>query len=225
MCRFMLLASAAPTAVHETVLQFAQMCRRSTDHAGDWQGDGWGVAWWYEPAGWCLYRSVLPIWTEPQVIRRLPATRHLLVHARSASFAEHKGDVSYNQPFIAGPYAFVFNGMLKGVRFPRKVSGAIGAEKIWMLVRAQFRLGVPLPQALAQVYAQLERHSREIRACNLGVSNGQEYAWYNGNPQGQAYYQLRCTRADTWRMVSSEPFGSWPWQTCTGVSGGAVKFF
>jgi predicted glutamine amidotransferase len=153
MCRFLLLASATPTAVHEMLLQFAQMCRRSMDHAGAWQGDGWGVAWWDEPAGWCLYRSVLPIWTEPQVLRRLPSTRHVLVHARSASFAEQKGDVSYNQPYIAGPYAFVFNGMLKGVRFPHKVPGAIGAMKIWALVHAQLRLGVPLQQALAQVYA------------------------------------------------------------------------
>jgi predicted glutamine amidotransferase len=222
MCRFLLLASDTPSATHETVLQFAQMCRRSTGHAGDWQGDGWGVAWWDEPAGWCLYRSVLPIWTEPQVIRCLPSTRQLLVHARSASFAEQKGDVSYNQPYIVGPYAFVFFGLLKGVCFPRKVPGAIGAAKVWTLVREQLRLGVPLQQALARVYAQLDRYSREIRACNLGVSNGQEYAWYNGNPQGQAYYQLHYTRADTWRMVSSEPFGPWSWQNCPGVVGAAM---
>jgi predicted glutamine amidotransferase len=181
------------------------------------------VAWWGEPVGWYRYRSVQPIWAERQVIHRLPQTRQLLVHARSASFAEHTGNVSYNQPYIAGPYAFVFNGLLKGVRFPRKVSGAIGADKIWALVREQLRLAVPLPQALSQVYAQLDRYSREIRACNLGLSNGQGYAWYNGNPQGQDYYQLRCAHAGTLRMVSSEPFGSWGWQRCCGVCVGASE--
>src|SRR5262245_28558807 len=115
MCRFLLLASDTPAAMQEIVLQFAHMCQHSTDHPGGWQGDGWGVGWWHEPGDWYRYRSVLPIWTEPQVIHHLPPTRHLLVHARSASFAAHKGDVSYNQPYIAGPYAFVFNGLLKGV--------------------------------------------------------------------------------------------------------------
>jgi predicted glutamine amidotransferase len=216
MCRFLLLASEATIEVRQMVLQFARMCQRSTDHDGDWQGDGWGIAWWHAPAGWRCYRSVMPIWTERQVLEHLPQTRHVVVHARSASFAEHKGDVAFNQPYLAGPYAFVFNGLLKGVRFPHKVPGAIGAEKICSLVQAQLQQGVTLRQALRQVYAQLERHSREVRACNMGLSNGQGYAWYNGNPRDMAYYQLHCMHQGPVRMVSSEPFGAWQWQPCSG---------
>ena len=78
-----------------------------------------------------------PIWTEIDAIQHLPPTRHLLVHARSASFAHHKGNITYSQPYVCAPYAFVFNGFLKGVRLPRRVPGAIGAEKIWSLVQEQ----------------------------------------------------------------------------------------
>lgn len=219
MCRFLLLASDTPVDVQQIVQQFVRTCQPSTGGGGGWQGDGWGVAWWQAPRGWHLYRSVQPIWTEPQVIQRLPATRHLVVHARSASFTEHRGDVSYNQPYVAGPYVFVFNGLLRGVRLPHRVPGAIGAEKIWTLVQAELAQGRMLPHALARVYALLVQSSREIRACNFAVSSGREYAWVNGNPQGQSYYQLRCVQAPGLRMVSSEPFGPWPWQPCPGASG------
>jgi hypothetical protein len=40
MCRFLLLASEATAEVRQIALQFARMCQRSTDHDGDWQGDG-----------------------------------------------------------------------------------------------------------------------------------------------------------------------------------------
>ena len=64
MCRFLLLSSQAPIEVGEVVEQFARMCERSTCLDGDWQGDGWGVAWWEAEAGWSLHRSLAPIWTE-----------------------------------------------------------------------------------------------------------------------------------------------------------------
>ena len=92
--------------------------------AGVWHG---GTA----REAWQVQHSVAPIWTETDAIQHLPPTRHLLVHARSASFAHHKGNIAYSQPYMCTPYAFVFNGFLKGVRLPRRVPGAIGAEKIW----------------------------------------------------------------------------------------------
>ena len=92
---------------------------------------------------WQVQHSLAPIWTETDAVQHLPLTRHLLVHARSASFAHHKGNIAYSQPYVCGPYAFVFNGFLKGVRLPRRVPGAIGAEKIWSLVQAQLAQSVP----------------------------------------------------------------------------------
>ena len=151
MCRFLLLAAPAPCDMRPFVVQFAQMCQRSTGLAGEgWQGDGWGVALWHDRDGWQVKHSVAPIWTETDALQHLSPTRHLLVHARSASFAHHKGNIAYSQPYVYRSYAFVFYGFLKGVRLPRRVPGAIGAEKIWSLVQEQLAQDVPLQQALAQ---------------------------------------------------------------------------
>lgn len=219
MCRFLLLAAPAPCDMRPCVVQFAHMCQRSTGLGGEgWQGDGWGVAWWHERDGWQVQHSVAPIWIETETIQCLPRSRHLLVHARSASFAYHKGNIAYSQPYVCGPYAFVFNGFLKGVRFPRHVAGAIGAEKIWSLVQAQLAQGVLPQQALETVYALLERHSRDIQACNMGLSDGQRYVLYNGNPHDRAYYQLYQAYQGVVHMVCSEPFGAWEWHATQQVS-------
>jgi predicted glutamine amidotransferase len=213
MCRFLLLAADAPRDMRSLIGRFAQLCQHSTGLDGTgWQGDGWGVAWWQDHHGWQVQHSLAPIWTGTDAIQHLPPTRHLLVHARSASFAQHKGHLAYIQPYVCGPYAFVFNGFIKGVRLPRAVPGAIGAEKIWSLVQAQLAQGVPAQQALATVYAELARHSRDIQACNMGLSDGQTYALYNGNPHGLPYYQLYQAQQEKLSMVCSEPFGSWDWQ-------------
>ena len=99
MCRFLLLTTPAPYDMRPFVVQFAQMCQHSTGLSGEgWQGDGWGVAWRDDREGWQVQRSVAPIWTETDTMQNLPPTCHLLVHARSASFTQHKGNLAYNQP-------------------------------------------------------------------------------------------------------------------------------
>ena len=214
MCRFLLLSSDEPCEVREVVEQFARMCEQSTCLDGDWQGDGWGVAWWEEDAGWSRHRSLAPVWTEADYGRRVPATRRLVIHARAASFPEHKGDLAFAQPYVHGPYAFVFNGLIAGVRPPRglKIPGAIGAEKIWYLVRQRLDEGLSLREALAWVYAFLERHSRRIQGCNLGLSDGRQAVSHNGNPTGLPYYQLHQAQRGGVRLICSEPFGDWPWR-------------
>ena len=213
MCRFLLLTASTPYDMRSLVVQFARMCQPSTGlHSEGWQGDGWGVAWRDDREAWQVQHSVAPIWTETDAVQHLPPTHHLLVHARSASFAHHKGNMAYSQPYVCAPYAFVFNGFLKGVRLPRRVPGAIGAEKIWSLVQEQLAQGVPLQQALEIVYAALACHSRDIQACNMGLSDGDTYAFYNGNPHDQAYYQLHQTHQGALHMVCSAPFGPWEWQ-------------
>ena len=214
MCRFLLLTSDEPLEVREVLEQFAGMCEQSTCLDGDWQGDGWGVAWWQDDAGWSLHRSLEPIWTEAEYGRQLPATRRLVVHARAASFPEHKGELAFAQPYVHGPYAFVFNGLVKGVRPPRgmKIPGAIGAEKIWYLVRQRLEEGLAPREALVWVYAFLERRSRRIQACNMGLSDGRQEVSHNGNPTGHTHYQLHQALREGVRLICSEPFGDWPWR-------------
>ena len=214
MCRFLLLSSDAPCDVRRVLEQFAHMCEQSTCLDGDWQGDGWGVAWWQDGEGWSLHRSLAPIWTETDYGRQLPVTRRLVVHARAASFPEHKGNLAFAQPYVHGSYAFVFNGLIAGVRPPRgmKIPGAIGAEKIWYLVRQRLEEGLALRAALAWVYAFLERRSRRIQACNMGLSDGRQDVSHNGNPTGHAYYRIHQAQRNGVRLTCSEPFGDWPWQ-------------
>jgi hypothetical protein len=107
----------------------------------------------------------------------------------------------------------VFNGLLKGVRLRRRIPGVIGAEKIGWLVQEQLAQGVP-PQVLATVYALLARHSRDMRTCNMGLSDGETYVFYNGNPHDQAYSRLHQARQGALHIVCSEPFGTWEWQRC-----------
>ncbi len=212
MCRFLLLASSEPYEVRQVMGQFVRMCQQSRCLDGDWQGDGWGVAWQLADETWQLHRSVAPIWTETDMMQHLPPTRHLVVHARSASFPEHKGNLVYSQPYLSGSHVFVFNGFLLGVRLPRKIPGAIGAEKIWYLVQEQLAQGVAPQEALDRIYALLTRRSREIRACNMGLSTGHEIAFCNGNPRGIDYYQLHHAHHGALRLVCSEPFGDFVWQ-------------
>ena len=214
MCRFLLLSSDEPCDVWQVLEPFARMCEQSTCLDGDWQGDGWGVAWWQEEVGWSLHRSLAPIWTEADYGRQVPVTRRLVVHARAASFPEHKGNLAYAQPYVHGPYAFVFNGLIAGVRLPpgMKIPGAIGAEKIWYLVRQRLAEGLAFREALAWVYAFLERRSRRIQACNMGLSDGRQEASHNGNPTGHSYYRIHQARRGGVRLICSEPFGDWPWQ-------------
>lgn len=213
MCRFLVLSAPRAQDMRPFVHQFARMCEHSKGlDGGGWQGDGWGIAWWDAQHGWSVQRSLEPIWNELEAIEHLPQSRHVIVHARSASFPHHKGNLAYIEPYIQGRYAFVFNGFLKGVRLPRAIPGAIGAEKIWNLVQEQIAQGITLSQALATVYALLQQHSRAIQACNMAVSDGQSYALYNGNPRGLGYYQLRYTTHENVHLIASEPFGVWEWQ-------------
>jgi len=61
-------------------------------------------------------------------------------------------------------------------------------------------------------YAELVRPSRTIQACDMGLSDGYTYAFYNANPRGLAYYQLYQVSLARLHMVCSAPFGPWEWR-------------
>ena len=185
MCRFLLLSSDEPCEVREVMEQFARMCEQSTCLDGDWQGDGWGVAWWEEHTGWSRHRSLAPVWTEADYGRQVPATRRLVVHARAASFPEHKGDLAFAQPLRARAVC------LRVQRPHRRRAPAArhedprrhrGGENLVSWYGNGWTKAWSLRDALAWVYAFLERHSRRIQGCNMGLSDGRQ----RGEPQRQS---------------------------------------
>ncbi len=202
MCRFLLAESERPFNPQDLVHQFAKMSKASKAYDGDWQGDGGGVAW-LEEGVWRVERSINPFWESLDQYASIPATNQVVMHARSASFPEHKGVVGYNQPYIAGKYAFVFNGLLKDVKFPYPLEGTIGAQKIWSLLQI-FLADNPPVESIKITVELLNEHSRVIQALNIGLSDGDHiymYSQYNSHPD---YYNLRIYEANGMNIVCSE---------------------
>lgn len=205
MCRFLLLKAQQPIQPATFLYAFAEMARQSTAGGeGIWQGDGWGVSWLTNNQQWQSHKSLQTIWTDHADFATLPPSRRWMVHARSASFPQHKGVLDYNQPYHQGPYTFVFNGLLRGVKLPQRVAGEIGAQKIWTLLQHYLATQSPV-EALQQLRQTLSTHSQEIKALNIGLADQQHcYAFctFAANP---AYYTLQLHRSAELQMICSEP--------------------
>ena len=202
MCRWLLKQSKIETSSHEILQRFADMAKKSKALDGDWQGDGWGVAWLDEQRVWRRYTSLAPVWEDGAAFAQVPATTILAIHARSASFPHQKGVLDYNQPYIADDHVFVFNGLLKGVTLP-DVPGRIGAEKIWSLVQREL-VHVGPQEALEQVKATLLAHSKEIVALNLGLATKDDIASLNQFSRHPEYYALHHWNEGETRFICSE---------------------
>lgn len=186
------------------------MAKNSKTFDGDWQGDGWGIVWKIENI-WSLKKSLQPIWEDQEIFSSIPVSTHFLVHARSASFPNHKNIIEFNQPYIAGKYAFVFNGLLKGVALPHPVAGKIGAQKIWNILQDYLKEHSP-EESLHLVKEYLLKHSKFIQALNIGLSDGVNnygLCQYGANPD---YYSLHSSRSDSQTVLSSEPFPGFSFQ-------------
>ena len=197
MCRFLLLHTDGPFDPAPLFAAFAGACHysRPLDEGG--QRDGWGITWLGADDTWSLHKRLAPIWEDADWLAHPPRSRAYALHARSASFERDRRNIEYNQPYLypgdvarapgvrqAHPYAFAFNGLLRGVRLPRPVDGRIGAQRVWSLLRA---------------------HTRELVACNIGLIDTQHvYASceYSHAPE---YYQLRFHHGSGLRAVCSEP--------------------
>lgn len=207
MCRFLLAKSKQPIQPQDMLFSFSSMVKKSRAFDGDWQGDGWGIAWLDDANVWQLQKSLHPLWEDEHIFATFPKTRLFLIHARSASFPQHKNNIVYNQPYIAQPYAFVFNGLLKGVRLSSSISGTIGAQKIWSLLQNIIKNNTP-QAALTKVKTALMKNSKEIQALNIGLADKKNiYAlcFYSNHP---TYYQLHYTREDNLSLICSEHIGN-----------------
>jgi len=203
MCRFLMVRSRVPEAAAPWLERFADMAEASRAPDGDRQADGWGVSWFEAGGGWGSLKSVSPIWEGRGSFAGVPASRLLVVHARSASFPGQKGNIEYSQPFIDGVNAFVFNGLLKGVSLPSRNAGSIGSQKIWDLLLGFLDNHPPL-EALERLTGVIEKRTREVAALNLGLCDGKRifaYCRFNGNPE---YYRLQAAETPDFTAVCSE---------------------
>ena len=202
MCRFLMVKSILAVQPGAVLERFADMAESSRAPDGDWQGDGWGIAWLENNCVWQLKKSLRPIWEDKEEFSRIPAVSRFLVHARSASFAAHKDKLAYNQPFIHNPYAFVFNGLLKGVAFTHPVPGRVGAQKIWSLL-IDLIAKLPAEESLPRLKLLLEKNSREIQALNIGLAAPDKFYAYSCFSAYPEYYRLQFFSSRSLTMLSS----------------------
>lgn len=203
MCRFLLVKSSEVFSPHKILTQFSEMAKDSRTFDGDWQGDGWGVSWQDQKGEWQVKKSLLPVWENEESFRQIPRTKLLIVHARSASFVQHKNNLDYNQPFVEGKYGYVFNGLLKGVTLKQKLNGVIGAQKIWSLLKG-FLLKDSVEESLSKVNEIMKETTREVQAMNIGVSdkvNIYALCQFSSNPD---YYSLWYMDTPQLKIICSE---------------------
>lgn len=208
MCRFLLVKFNKDISPKTLLEEFAQMCQESKTEEGDWQGDGWGVAWYGENT-WEVRKSLLPIWEERKKFGKVPKTRILVVHARSATFAKHKGNIDYNEPYLSGDYCYVFNGMVQGVRLVAE--GQIGAQKVWSLLQKELTTNEPL-RALENISEMLRKNSRSIKGLNVALATKDNFFVLFGKQGNGDYFTLRKLLNGDLKIVCSEEIGNFKFE-------------
>ncbi|VVA44172.1 conserved exported hypothetical protein [Candidatus Roizmanbacteria bacterium] len=200
MCRFLLCKSKQFISPKKILGSFAEMAEKSKAFDGDWQGDGWGFSW-LENNKWQEYKSLKPIWKEKGEFSKFPDSNIFSIHARSASFPQHKNNIDFNQPFISESYSYVFNGLLKGVTL--SLPGDIGAQKIWSLLNVYLKK-INLTQSLYKVTDILKKNSRNILALNIGVAGKNTISAYCHFTAHPNYYSLQYSDNSNIKIICSE---------------------
>jgi len=201
MCRFLLCKSQNPKNPHKIIKAFSHMAKKSKAFDGDWQGDGWGISW-LENNFWQSYKSVKPIWKDAVQDTLLFSSTMFLIHARSASFPQHKNNKEYNQPFSDSSTAFVFNGLIKNVSL--HLPGEIGSQKIWSLLQKKLLIMAP-EKALRETQRIITKNSKTVQALNMGIADKDNiYAlcYYSIHAD---YYSLHYSKTEESSIISSEP--------------------
>jgi predicted glutamine amidotransferase len=206
MCRFLTVKSRTPINPQPLLNSFAKMAEKSRAYDGDWQGDGWGISWLDENNNWQIYKSLKPVWKKVQSIELPKSTKMFLIHARSASFPQHKNNIEYNQPFINNPYSYLFNGLLKGVSIT--LPGDIGAQKIWNLLQSQIMKYDP-NTALEKTKTILQKNSKELQAVNIAFSDKKYIYALCHYTKHEKYYQLHLYKDDNIQFICSEPLSGY----------------
>jgi hypothetical protein len=211
MCRWLIVRSAEAFDPGPLFRAFAEMARLSRAPDGDRQADGWGLAWSDGSGEWRTRKSLKPVWEDESARMEVPETRLFAVHARSASFPDQKDVIEYNQPFVAGSRAFVFNGMIQGVSFPRPLEGWIGAQKIWSLLKPEARRS-RIEEVLGTGVREIETNARKIQALNIGLIEEDRIAVYCHGADDLPYYRLQAAVYGGTVAVCSEPLSGLPFR-------------
>lgn len=211
MCRFLLVKSKEIVKPEKLLKEFALMCQKSHAPDGDWQGDGWGVAW-QEHNSWKLHKSLSPIWEDQDVFSSFPQTNIFAVHARSAGFPQHKNNLEYNQPYLNNNLCFVFNGMIRGVSLTRVLEGQIGAQKIFSFLQEEIS-HKDGQMSLKILDETILNNSKLVEGMNIGlILNGNLYVLcrYSKNPD---YFSMHHFRNRDLTLICSEKIADYTWKT------------
>lgn len=222
----MMVRSFTPADPVPLLHEFTMKSQNSRSCDGDWQGDGWGISWVTGTnngggPNWHLYTSIQPIWEEKRRFEEFPPSKICLVHARSASFPEHKGVAAYNQPFVQMSFSFVFNGLVRGIRSPKPLPGNIGSQKIWALLQEYLETMEP-QEALHNLRETVIRSARDVQALNIGLSDGKNLfglCQYSRYPE---YYTLHVCSRHGLEIISSEPLDGYDFRPA--ASGEIINF-
>lgn len=199
MCRFAYIQSDQPIDVGTFLQSFSRNCVTSRE----FQGDGWGIAWWTE-FGWHLHREIEPIWLRQT--SHFPTSTRFLIHARSA-FEQYRVSLPQNMPFASSHQAFAFNGELRGVRM--RVPGSTGAAKIFHLLRQDH--GDSGLDRARRVTKLLLQRTRQLRASNFVWTRQAETlicCLYRDQPE---YFRLQYSQRPGLTLVASDALDHGPW--------------
>jgi len=210
MCRFLLVRYEKSINPQPLLQEFANMCEKSRAPDGDWQGDGYGIAW-MENGAWQLTKSLTPIWESQESFSHVSETKMLVVHARSAGFPQHKGNIEFNQPYIRDSLCFVFNGMVRGVKLSMPLEGAIGAQKIFSLIKILLKKETP-ETALKIVDELLRNNTTEIVGMNIGLVQNVTFHILCEYADNADYFGVRYFKDNGLTLVCSQPIGDFRWK-------------
>lgn len=225
MCRFLafigesiLLDDVMSGQTHSLVSQSMAAREAKTDV----NADGCGLGWYGERASPGIYRSILPAWSDPNLLGLLGQIRSRLfmAHVRSAT----SGGVSYTNchPFAHGNLLFMHNGMVSNYRKLRARVEALIDEELYENIHgttdseAMFHMalsrGLPAdPRAaiirtLSEVVAITSACDRPERVrFAAALSDGEAlwgFRWASDNHPPTLYYR----QVERGTVLASEPF-------------------
>ena len=193
-CRLLTIKSGSAFDIAPHLQKFASIAKSSKEY----QGHGWGCAYWDESAGWRFYKNLNPVWQDD--VDQFGRTRLLVAHARSA-FEDRDIAIENNMPFFDGRTVFIFNGELRGVKI--REEGRIGAEKIFNYIR-RFDRG-DTRQALEKAVGIIKKRTRYIRGMNIIMVNDREILVSSYFSEDKAYFTLHY-RQGRELVICSAPY-------------------
>lgn len=220
MCRFLIVKSKKKIKPEDLLKSFALACQKSKAPDGEFQKDGYGIAW-KDGKTWQLKKSLSPIWKEQDFFKKIPITNLFVAHARSAGFVKDKNNLDYNQPFIDNSLCFVFNGMIRKISIHLPLKGKIGSQKLFSLIKLHIKEH-KIDPALQEVKKLVLKKAEKVEGMNVGLVEGNNIYVLSQYSNKKDYFSLNYHKDKNFTIVSSESFGFYNWKN---IKKGEVKIF